>query len=249
MKTKVKFIIAAACAALAILWTVLVLKADVAPIGPEGSVIGLSHINQAVHALFGDVKETLYKATDITGYLIILCGSCFALIGAIQLFKNMSFKKVDTELYALGGMFITAIVLYVVFEKVVVNYRPVIMPGETELEASYPSSHSMLSCVICGGMITVLKKYIKNDKLRIALTVACAAMMVFVVVGRLVSGAHWYSDIVASMFISGAVIAAFSGLGDVLHKRRKAERKAEKKAEKKAGKKPDNKEAAEAAEP
>lgn len=229
MKTKTKFIVAAVSALLALVLTVLVLKVDVAPIGPEGTEIGLSHLNGAVFAVTG-VHMGLYEFTELLGYLALLCGAFFALLGLVQLIKRKKLMKVDVEILALGVLFIVTIALYALFTKVAVNYRPTVLPDETAPEASFPSSHTMLACVIFGGIMTVLKKYVKADGLRIALKVLCAVLIVVTVCCRLASGAHWYTDIIAALLISATLLAVFSGVTDILRRKRRAARKAAKAA-------------------
>ena len=225
MKTKTKFAVAAVCAALVLLLAVLVLKVDVAPTGPEGTVIGLSRLNGAVFAFTG-VHTDLYELTQMLGYFALLCGFFFALLGLIQLIKRKNLFKVDVEILALGVLFIVTIVLYALFNKVTVNCRPVMLPDETEPEASFPSSHTMLACVMFGGIMTIMRKYVKRDALRTALKAVCAVLIVVTVCCRLASGAHWYTDIIAGLLISAALLAVFSGVLDILRKKRRAARKA-----------------------
>ena len=122
---------------------VLLGRYDVAAIGPAGTEVGFSHINQMVHDLTG-VNMIWYEITDYIGYgAIAICGM-FALAGFVQMIKRRSLLKVDREIWALGGLFIAVIGCYVLFEKYIVNYRPIIMPGETAPEASFPSAISLV---------------------------------------------------------------------------------------------------------
>ena len=109
---------------------------DVAAIGPAGTEVGFSHINQFVHNLTG-VNMIWYDITDFIGYIAIAVCGMFAVAGFVQMIKRRSLLKVDREIWALGGLFIAVIGCYVFFEKYIVNYRPIIMPGETSPEASF----------------------------------------------------------------------------------------------------------------
>lgn len=197
-------------ALLAAVLIVLVLFVDVAPIGPEGTSVGLSRLNQAVHEGVG-VHLFWYKVTQALGYLSILVAGVFALIGLVQLIRRKSLMKVDAEILALGALFIVVIGLYVLFEIVVVNYRPVVMPGDAHPEASFPSSHTMLVCAVLGGVMMLLPKYVRSAGLRTALSVLCAVLICVMVVGRLLSGVHWFTDIVGGLLISGALLSLFAG--------------------------------------
>ncbi|MBQ9608829.1 MAG: phosphatase PAP2 family protein [Lachnospiraceae bacterium] len=215
MKRQSKFIMAGVSGLLFIIWIVLVKTVDVDSIGPEGTSIGLSHINKSVSNLFGQ-RLFWYDATEVFGIIAILVAAAFALTGLIQLIKRKSPAKVDKEIYTLGGLYIIVIGLYVLFEVVIINYRPVIMPGEEHPEASFPSSHTMLICVVMGSAIMLLDKYIKNKSLCNALKILCALIMIVTVIGRLVSGVHWFTDIIGGVIISVALLAIFSGVLDVV---------------------------------
>ena len=198
-------------AVLFLIWIALIKLVDVSAIGPEGTEVGLAGINKAIHEALG-VNMTLYKITDILGYVALLVAGLFALFGLVQLIKRKSLAKVDGAIYALAGLYVVTIGLYVVFEKVIINYRPVVMPDEVALEASFPSSHTMLACVIFGSAIVMIGKYIDNDMLCKLLIALATVLLILVVVGRLVSGVHWFTDIVGGVLISGALVFTFIGI-------------------------------------
>ena len=198
-------------AVLFLIWIALIKLVDVSAIGPEGTEVGLAGINKAIHEALG-VNMILYKITDILGYVALLVAGLFALFGLVQLIKRKSLAKVDGAIYALAGLYVVTIGLYVIFEKVIINYRPVIMPDEVALEASFPSSHTMLACVIFGSAIVMIGKYIDNDMLRKLLIALAAVLLILVVAGRLVSGVHWFTDIVGGVLISGALVFTFIGI-------------------------------------
>ena len=211
MKNKTKYLMAGIFGILAVVWIALVRCADVAAIGPTGTSVGLSRLNQAVHDLTG-VNMLWYTITDWLGIVAILAVAAMALLGFIQLVKRKSLLKVDREILALGGLYVVIFVLYVFFEKVIVNYRPIIMPGCTAPEASFPSSHTMLTCVVLGGIRMVLDKYVKHKGLCTALKALCWLIILVTVVGRLISGVHWFTDIVGGLLISTALLALFAAV-------------------------------------
>ena len=222
---KKKFITAAVCFGLFLLLILLVKVVDVAPVpAVEGTEIGLSKLNMAIHDLFGE-DLGWYKITNLLGYLAILIALCFAAVGGLQLIYRRSILKVDKELLLLGGLYVVTVIFYVLFEKVVVNYRPMLMPDGTGPEASFPSSHTMLSCVILGSGLGLLKKYTKKNKtIQLVLTVLFAVMLALIVAGRLLSGVHWFTDILGGILISVALLNAYEGLLMLWKKSDKARR-------------------------
>ena len=209
---KKKFITSAVCFGLFLLLIVLLKTVDVAAVGPEGTEIGLSKLNVAAHDLFGE-NLGWYKVTNILGYLAILIALGFAAIGGLQLIRRRSVLKVDKEILLLGCLYVVTVIFYVLFEKVIVNYRPILMPDGEGIEASFPSSHTVLSCVILGSGLFLLKKYTKKNKtIQLVLTVVFAVMLALIVAGRLISGVHWFTDIVGGVLLSAALLNAYEGL-------------------------------------
>ena len=197
--------------ALFILTIALVKCVDIDAVGPAGTSIGLSHLNKAVHDLIG-VHMFWYQVTNLLGFWAILCGTIFACIGLKQLIERKSLKQVDAKILALGGLFVLLGVIYVLFEKVVINCRPVLMEGETVPEASFPSSHTVLAFVIFGAIAMMLKDYLQDKRLVSMLQNACLVLILVSVIGRLISGVHWFTDILGGIFLSYALLMVFSGL-------------------------------------
>jgi undecaprenyl-diphosphatase len=189
----------------------LVTCVDVAAVGPAGTTVGLSHLNKGVHDLIG-VHMFWYQVTNLLGFWAILCGAVFACIGLKQLIERKSLKQVDAKILALGGLFVLLGIVYVLFEKVVINCRPVLMEGETVPEASFPSSHTVLAFVIFGAVAMMLKDYLKDKRLVSMLQNACLVLILVSVVGRLISGVHWFTDILGGIFLSYALLMVFSGV-------------------------------------
>lgn len=192
---------------------VMVCTVNVQPIGPEGTSIGLASLNKAVYdALPG--SELWYGISELLGYLAIATAGVFALIGLCQMISRKSLLKVDKKLISLAGLYAAMAFFYVLFEIVVINYRPVIEAGAEHVEASFPSSHTMLVCVIMGGAFVILKNYIKQKGLCLALQSLALAVAVITAVGRLLSGVHWFTDILGGVFISLALVTLYAAVCD-----------------------------------
>ena len=209
MKNKNNLFVSGISGLLVMLLIVLVRFVDVRPIGPEGTSIGLSRLNGFFFRLSG-VNILWYHITDWLGVAAILVAFLFAMAGFVQLIKRRSILKVDHEILALGGLYIVVIGLYVLFEIMIVNYRPIIMPDGTHPEASFTSSHTMLVCVIMGSAIMLIGKYLKEKPLCRVLRGICAAIIGMTVIGRLIAGVHWFTDIVGGVLISIFLLSLFS---------------------------------------
>lgn len=193
-----------------VVFTYMVRTFDVAEIGPGGSRVGFSHINDWFHKVTG-VNMKWYELTDKLGYLALLTVLIFALTGLSQLIRRRSLLKVDREILALGGLFVAVGAFYVLFEKVVINCRPVLMDGALEPEASYPSSHTMLFVTVIGAVMIMLGSYMEAGALRTLLRLLCLALIIVAAGGRLYSGVHWLTDIAGGLLLSIALLFFYSG--------------------------------------
>jgi len=181
---------------------------DVAAIGPNGTKVGFAGINKAVHDLTG-VNMLWYDITDYIGYAAIAVCGLFAVAGLVQLIKRRSLKKVDREIICLGFLFAAVAACYVFFEKFIINYRPIIMPGETEPEASFPSSHTMLIMTVMIAVMIISDSYFKGA-LGALVRVICFLVVLVTVGGRLWCGVHWFTDIVGGILLSLTMLLLFS---------------------------------------
>ena len=207
-KNKKRLVLGAGLVVAFVLWTVLVCFVDVRTIGPEGSSVGFATLNGFVHELTG-VNWLLYTVTDWLGLVPIAVALGFAILGLVQLIKRKSLWKVDHSILALGVFYIVVMAAYVFFEMVVINYRPTLIDGY--LEASYPSSTTMLVMCVMPTAAMQLNARIKNTVFRRCAIIAIVAFTAFMVIGRLISGVHWITDIIGgAMFSIGIVTTYFS---------------------------------------
>ena len=189
-----------------VLWTLEICFVDVRAIGPQGSSVGFAGINGFVHNLTG-VHWGLYNITDWFGLVPIFVCMGFGILGFVQWIKRKDIRKVDHDILALGGFYIVTIAVYLFFESVVINYRPVLINGY--LEASYPSSTTMLVMCVMPTAIVQLSSRTKNKMLRNIITITIIAFIAFMVIGRLISGVHWFTDIVGGALLSAGLVTMF----------------------------------------
>ena len=208
MKSKNKYILPAVSFVLFIILIVLLKTVDVQSTGIGNTKIGLYSLNAAAKDFFG-TNTAWYKLTKITGLLSIASCGVFALLGLFQLIKRKSLLKVDTDILTLGGLYILTGSVYIFFENFIINYRPLIMEGEALPEASFPSSHTVLAVVVLGSIFILLNKYIKNKPLLYTLKALCAALAVITVIGRMLSGVHWITDILGGVILSVCLLSLF----------------------------------------
>lgn len=220
MKTKTKIILTTVLGILSLAWIIVVLTVDVGAVGPKNTKVGLSLINSSFHdlwhydnigtATFNNYNETWYKISSYVGIFSLAVAGCMGIFGLVQLIKRKSLFKVDRCIIALGVLYCITFAVYLFFEVVVINYRPVIMPDETEAAASFPSSHTLLTIVIMGSIMLMIKNYIKNTTLRYSIRFFCVIVMVTMVLARFICGVHWFSDIIGGILIGLFLISGYS---------------------------------------
>ena len=199
------------------LWTLLIQAVDVSPTGVNGTDIGFSTINNWFHKLTG-VHMSLYVITDWLGLVPIFVCMVFGFIGLIQLIKRRSLFKVDYDIIFLGIYYVIVIFGYLIFEMVPINYRPVLINGI--LEASYPSSTTMLVMCVMPTAIMHFNCRIKNCLLNRCVIFAIVAFIAFMVIGRLVSGVHWITDIIGGALFSTAIVLMYYAICNIVTKNR-----------------------------
>ena len=195
-----------------VLWTVAICFVDVRAIGPQSSSVGFAGINGFVHNLTG-VHWGLYNITDWLGLVPIFVCMGFGILGLVQWIKRKSIRKVDYDIFVLGGFYIVTIAAYLFFESVVINYRPVLINGY--LEASYPSSTTLLVMCVMPTAVMQFNSRIKNKVLRNIVVVTIIAFIAFMVIGRLISGVHWFTDIVGGALLSTGLVLMYRAIVDL----------------------------------
>lgn len=211
---KRNFLISGILLLIAITFTILVKVVDVKQIGVNNSSIGFATLNQFIFETTG-VNIIWYHITNWLGLIPVFMAIVYVFIGLIQLIKRRSIFKVDKEIILLGLYYIIVIALYVFFEKVIINYRPILMNGF--LEASYPSSHTLMTICICGSSILINKKLF-NNKITKVINYLSIIIITITVVGRLISGVHWFTDIIGGILISSGLLMTFYSLLSIINK-------------------------------
>ena len=211
-ETKKSFVMAVSTLAAFGFWTVLVCFVDVKAIGPQGTTVGLATVNGFFHQLTG-VHLFLYLLTDWLSLVPLGIVMGFGILGLIQWVKRKHIRRVDDSLLVLGGFYFVTMAVYVLFETFVVNYRPVQIDGV--LEASYPSSTTMLVMCVMSTAILQVKSRIKNSLLRGWVLFIMIAFTVFMVVARLVSGVHWLTDVVGGALLSGGLVLMYRSVSSL----------------------------------
>ncbi|MBR5246433.1 MAG: phosphatase PAP2 family protein [Clostridia bacterium] len=191
------------------IWTWLIQTVDVQSVGLNGTDIGFATFNTWFHGLTG-VNMTLYTITDWLGLVPICVGMIFGFVGLVQWIKSRKLFKVDFDIRALGIYYIVVIFCYLIFEMIPINYRPIFINGF--MEASYPSSTTLLVLGVMPTLVFQANIRLKSIAVKKIITIFTVGFSVFMVVGRLISGVHWITDIVGSILLSAGLFYIYKGI-------------------------------------
>lgn len=204
MKRNTILILAIAMTVVFVLFTAAVKYVDVRDIGPNMTSVGFSTLNETARVEIG-TSDLFDKVSDLLLLLAIVSGFVFFMVWLVQIFKYCSFLRLDRELYLLGILYIAAVVCYILFEKLEINYSP-LLDEDGKLKASFPSSHVLCCLTFFGGAMLYLRGRIRSSMLRGLLTAGFALLMVICTAARLLSGQHWLTDIAAGVLLSAALL-------------------------------------------
>ena len=189
------------------LWTVLIQCVDVRPVGPNGTSVGFATFNVWFHGLTG-VHMGIYAVTDWLGLVPIAVCLCFGALGAVQLVRRRSLLRVDADLLLLGAYYLVVILCYLVFEMVPINYRPI--PIDGIMEASYPSSTTLLVLSVMPTLKYQVDRRAHGPAARGVASAFVVAFSSLMVLGRLVAGVHWATDIVGAVLLAAGLFALYA---------------------------------------
>ena len=193
------------------LWTWLIRTVDVQPVGVNGTDIGFAVLNTWFHQLTG-VHMNLYTITDWLGLVPLFVCMGFAAIGLVQLIRRRSLRKVDADILLLGAYYAVVIGCYLAFEMIPINYRPILIEGR--MEASYPSSTSLLVLSVMPTLVWQARHRVRLAKYRRPLSLSAGLFSLFMVIGRLISGVHWLTDIVGAVLLSGGLYGIYKAAAE-----------------------------------
>ena len=209
-----KLLIGAGCFALFLLLIVLLKTVGVETDPATGKEIGLSGLNFAVRDAIG-LRMRWYDLTEYLGYFAIASAAAFAVWAIVRFcLSRFDLRKMGFDFLVLGALYLAVVCFYCFFELVVINYRPVLLEGVAE--ASFPSSHTMISITVFVSAARILHRRFLPTVSPVLFSLPFWALAAFVTVGRLVSGVHWLTDIIGGVLLSLSLIFLFSFFSDLV---------------------------------
>lgn len=191
-----------------VIWTILIQIVDVRNLGQNGTEIGFAAFNIWFHQLTG-VNMKIYTITDWLGLVPVFICISFGILGLVQFITRKSLLKVDKDILVLGIYYVIVISAYVLFEMIPINYRPVLIGGI--MEASYPSSTTLLVLCVMASLAEQMNRRVRNHLVKRVVLILTILFSVFMVLGRCISGVHWFTDILGAIFLSAGLFYFYKG--------------------------------------
>jgi len=188
-----------------VIFTILLRFIDLDSLAPDGSPVGFAFLNGTVASRF-PFHPFFYRMSECLGRLALLLAGVFAFIGLFQWIGRKKLLEVDFDILALGVLFGVTVFTYFLFETVKINVRPILWNGKAE--NSYPSSHTVLSIVVFVGVLPLLKRRL-TPMLYLFAESILLCFTVLTLVGRLLSGMHWITDLFGGILLSVSLLGYY----------------------------------------
>ena len=104
----------------------------------------------------------------------------------------------------LFALFLTKLMIFEIYP---INYRPILIQGV--MEASYPSSTTLLVLCVMPTLVEQTNGRIGNVKVKRIIRNISIVFSAFMVMGRLISGVHWFTDIIGAVLLSAGMFMIY----------------------------------------
>ncbi len=172
--------------------------------------IGLYGLNKTF--LVNQYKESWDGLSDVILYISLgfLVGLAIYVLYQVSNKKNL--LKVDKDILFVGCGILIIIFFWILFDKIlIINYRPILV--KMEAEASFPSTHVMLTTFILLSSGYCITKRESKNLIHTILGYAGFSCLVFIcVLGRILSSMHWMTDCLGGFLIGFGLFSLMVGL-------------------------------------
>lgn len=86
------------------------------------------------------------------------------------------------------------------------------------MEASYPSSTTLLVLCVMPTLVEQINRRMMDSVVKKVICIFTILFSGYMVIGRLLSGVHWFTDIVGSVFLSVGLFGLYKGFALICNK-------------------------------
>lgn len=185
---------------------ILLLQFDIKLIESTNSEVGLYFINKIFY--IGEINDFWDKVADVFLFIGIGIILTFIVLGLVQLIKRKKLSLINKDIIWFGIIIVFIAFVWILFDKLfVINYRPVLV--DDELESSFPSTHILIIAFTYLSFAKMLLKRFNNPNSKIIIYGLVSLLIIMAVVVRILSGLHWFTDILAGLLFSVGCFLAY----------------------------------------
>lgn len=192
----------------AVVLTMAVGMIDVKVVSGTGAEVGFATLNQAIWDFFG-VNETWDGMTDILMWIMVITAVVAGGWGLMRWAKDeKDSARIGKGVVGFAGAGALMVAVHWFFDNIwVVNYRPVLVDGMKAV--SFPSAHTLVAVVLGISTAMMLCQLVKNRTARVVINTLLPTLMVWIMVGRIMAGAHWVTDVAGSLCYGMTIVSAY----------------------------------------
>lgn len=202
---------------LASFFILLILLMTVNKDNVAGHEIGLYSLNKVF--LVNKYNDLWDVISDAILYISLGFGVGLAIYGFYQVTQRKNILKVDKDILFTGLGILILVLLWVIFDHfLIINYRPILI--EEEAQASFPSTHVMVSTFILFTSCKIIIKRNPTKKLNQILGICgMSALVLLCFLGRLLSSMHWMTDVLCGFLIGFGMFCLVFGFEKLFSKK------------------------------
>ncbi len=185
----------------------------------ETEEVGMATLNLSVAEKIS-YHKSMVTVSKVLGIVAILLAVFFMALAVLEMIARKSVLKADKDLYVLAAFYLAVLLLYIAFDFLALNYRPVLL--KEELEPSYPSTHTLIGICVFATSAMQFKNRIPQKAVNHTAVIFCLVCLAAIVITRFLSGVHWFTDIIGGILLSAFLISLYMiGIDLVKNKKEK----------------------------
>lgn len=163
--------------------------------------VGWGTVNFWWHNLVG--QQPVWHVISNVVAAVTLLAVVILLVWQIVLMRQRGFRSLGRSWWALDFTLIGLVGCYLLFQILVINYRPILI--NQHWEVAYPSSHVLLFATVWPLFIFTYCREMQSC--RSLVVVFGISLMLIGIVARLLSGYHWLTDILGGILLGSVLVA------------------------------------------
>lgn len=160
----------------------------------------INHLGQQLIQHRSPIADTFFITITQLGSVTVT--SIVALLLILLLLVKHQYRLC---LFLIANMIISAGVVTQVIKHIIKNPRPAVQLIH-ESGYSFPSGHTMVSILLYGTLIILIRLYLTNILLKNVMQILCLSLIVIIPISRIYINVHYPSDILAGLALGSSLL-------------------------------------------